>query len=109
MSNVGCRYRAHRPPAPTCRMGRLVVRVGVVSHTYIEGENRKKLHALARAGHDVTVFVPARWTEGMLGKSWITTPERAAGIRICPVSVKRLRRSPATESSPFLVKTLHGS
>ena len=76
-------------------MGRLVMRVGVVSHTYVEGENRKKLHALARAGHDVTVFVPTRWTEGVLGKSWITTPERAGGIRICPVSVKRLRRSPA--------------
>ena len=72
------------------------MRVGVVSHTYVERENRKKLHALARAGHDVTVFVPAKWTEGALGKSWITAPERADGIRICPVSVRRFRRSPAT-------------
>ena len=71
------------------------MRVGVVSHTYVEGENRKKLHALARAGHEVTVFVPAEWTEDALGKSWVTAPERAAGIRVCPVPVTRLRRSPA--------------
>ena len=72
------------------------MRVGIVSHTYVEAENRKKLYALARAGHDITVFVPARWAEGVLGKSWITTSDRAAGIRICPVSVTRLGRSPAS-------------
>ena len=41
----------------------------MVSHTYVEPENRGKLRALA-AGGPVTAVIPDRWSQSSLGRSW---------------------------------------
>lgn len=71
------------------------MRVLVVSHTYVEPENRKKLHALAAEGLEVRVAVPARWHERALDRTWITAPTVEHGVRVVPVDVYRPLGSPA--------------
>ncbi len=50
----------------------------VVSHTYVEPENRGKLRALAAYG-PVTAVVPRRWRESALGQSWTLDRETRDG------------------------------
>lgn len=71
------------------------MRVAVLSHTYVEPENRKKLTALVRHGVDVTLFAPAVWADGTLTRRWVVRRETQHGVRIVPVPVTRLRPSPA--------------
>ncbi len=71
------------------------MRVAVLSHTYVEPENRKKLTALVRHGVDVTLFAPAEWADGTLTRRWVVRRETQHGVRIVPVPVTRLRASPA--------------
>jgi glycosyltransferase involved in cell wall biosynthesis len=57
----------------------------VVSHTYVEPENRGKLRALAAYG-PVTAVVPRRWRESALGRSWTLEPEtREGSLRVVAV------------------------
>jgi hypothetical protein len=57
----------------------------VVSHTYVEPENRGKLHALA-AGGPVTAVIPARWRQTSLGSDWrLDAPALDAGVQLLPV------------------------
>ncbi len=37
------------------------MRAAIVSHTYVEDQNRGKLQALARKGVHVAAFVPSVW------------------------------------------------
>lgn len=72
------------------------MRVGVLSHTYVEPENRKKLEALAARGLEVTLYVPNRWSEGALGKTW--DPDESSTqsrVRLVALPVRRLAESPA--------------
>jgi hypothetical protein len=50
----------------------------VVSHTYVERENRGKLRALAADGPVITV-VPDHWAEGALQRAWRLPPESRDG------------------------------
>ncbi len=75
--------------------GHELMRVAVLSHTYVEPENRKKLHALARHGADITLFAPASWSDGTLTRRWTLRDESEQGVKLVPVRVKRLRASPA--------------
>jgi len=57
----------------------------VVSHTYVEPENRGKLRALAAVG-PVTAVIPARWRQTSLGRQWrLDAPATEAGVRLVPV------------------------
>jgi glycosyltransferase involved in cell wall biosynthesis len=60
-------------------------RVLVISHTYIAPANRGKLRALAARGVDVTIGVPQRWREVVLGRTVEVTWERHNGVEVCPV------------------------
>jgi glycosyltransferase involved in cell wall biosynthesis len=51
----------------------------VVSHTYVEPENRRKLRALAEDG-PVTVVVPRRWREGALRREWRLAGDTQDGL-----------------------------
>ncbi len=50
----------------------------VVSHTYVEGENRGKLRALAADG-PVAVVVPDHWEESALQRAWRPPPDSREG------------------------------
>lgn len=71
------------------------MKVAVLSHTYVEPENRKKLAALVGEGVAVSAFVPATWREGALRRAWRTGPDTERGVRIVPLDVLRLARTPA--------------
>jgi hypothetical protein len=59
--------------------------VVVVSHTYVEPENRGKLRALA-AGGRVTAVIPTRWRQTSLGSEWrLDAPVIDAGVQLLPV------------------------
>ncbi len=71
------------------------MRVAVISHTSVEPTNRGKLEALAARGVHVTAFVPRRWQEGALGRTWDVEPESSPNLDVVPVDVRRIIRSPA--------------
>ncbi|HVH68129.1 MAG TPA: glycosyltransferase family 4 protein [Gemmatimonadales bacterium] len=70
-------------------------RVLIISHTYITPANRGKLRALAARGLDVTVGVPQRWRETVLGRTVEATWERQNGVEVFPIPVRR-HGDPAT-------------
>lgn len=56
----------------------------VVSHTYVEPENRGKLRELAR-GRSVAAVVPERWREGAFHKEWRLDRETMdGGVQMVP-------------------------
>jgi glycosyltransferase involved in cell wall biosynthesis len=63
-------------------------RILIVSHTYVAPETRGKLRALAARDLDVTVGVPQRWKEPVLGRLVETTWERQGGVEIFPIPVR---------------------
>src|SRR5690349_2731529 len=60
-------------------------RVLLVSHRYVAADNRGKARALAARGLEVTVAVPQRWREPVLGRLVETSWERQAGVEVFPV------------------------
>ncbi|HYK09928.1 MAG TPA: glycosyltransferase [Gemmatimonadales bacterium] len=60
-------------------------RVLLVSHRYVASDNRGKARALAARGLEVTVAVPQRWREPVLGRMVETSWERQAGVEVFPV------------------------
>jgi glycosyltransferase involved in cell wall biosynthesis len=70
-------------------------RVLFLSHVYIDPANRGKLRALAARGLEVTVAVPQRWPEHVLGRTIETGWERQGGVEVFPVPVGG-SRDPAT-------------
>src|ERR1041385_7645994 len=54
-------------------------RILIISHVYISPSNRGKLRALAARGLDVTVGVPQRWRETVLGRTIEVAWERQNG------------------------------
>ncbi len=71
------------------------MRAAIVSHTYVEDQNRGKLEALARKGVHLAAFVPSVWQEGALGKRWTVTHESIGNLEIVPVPVRRTLETPA--------------
>lgn len=71
------------------------MRVAVLSHSYVERENRKKLYATAEQSVEVTLYAPARWREGQLGREWRVSAETDRGVRVVPLAVRRPLASPA--------------
>lgn len=71
------------------------MRAAIVSHTYVEDQNRGKLEALARKGVHLAAFVPSVWQEGALGKRWTVTYESIGNLEIVPVPVRRTLGTPA--------------
>src|SRR5437660_5539337 len=63
----------------------LMRRVLILSHTYVEPATRGKLEALAARDLDVTVGVPQRWREPVLGRQVETTWERQSGLEVFPI------------------------
>jgi glycosyltransferase involved in cell wall biosynthesis len=63
-------------------------RILIVAHTYVAPETRGKLRALAARDLDVTVGVPQRWKEPVLGRLVETTWERQGGLEIFPIPVR---------------------
>jgi glycosyltransferase involved in cell wall biosynthesis len=63
-------------------------RVVVISHTYITPANRGKLRALAARDLEVTVGVPQRWRETVLGRTLEVSWERQSGVEVFPISVR---------------------
>lgn len=60
-------------------------RVLLVSHRYVAADNRGKARALAARGLEVTVAVPQRWREPVLGRIVETSWERQVGVEVFPV------------------------
>ena len=71
------------------------MRAAIVSHTYVEDQNRGKLEALARKGVHLAAFVPSVWQEGALGRRWTVTHESIGNLEIVPVPVRRTLETPA--------------
>src|SRR5712692_3965523 len=63
-------------------------RVLVISHTYLPPTNRGKLHALAARGLDVSVGVPERWRDRVLGSTTEVSWERQNGVEVCPLPIR---------------------
>jgi glycosyltransferase involved in cell wall biosynthesis len=79
-------------------------RVLIVSHTYVAPANRGKLRALAARGLDVTVGVPQRWRETVLGRTVEASWERQNGVEVFPLPARR-HGDPATLK--FGARALH--
>ena len=63
-------------------------RILLVSTAYIDPANRGKPRALAARGLEVTVAVPQKWREPLLGR-WIETSwERTQGVEVFPIPVR---------------------
>ncbi|HTY05171.1 MAG TPA: glycosyltransferase [Gemmatimonadales bacterium] len=60
-------------------------RVLLISHRYVAKDSRGKARALAARGLEVTVAVPQRWRERILGRVVETSWERQGGVEIFPV------------------------
>src|SRR5216117_3960466 len=60
-------------------------RVLIISHTYIPPSNRGKLRALAARGLEVTVGVPQRWRNAVLGRTLEVGWERQNGVEVFPL------------------------
>ena len=107
------------PPVPRSafRVPRFSVvrRVLIISHAYLSPANRGKLRALASHGVDVTVGVPQRWRDPVLGATleiawWragigkTSTPFwRSHAISIVPPSTGSRQRcgTPTVTSTPW--------
>src|SRR5258707_1927107 len=63
-------------------------RVLIISHTYIPPSNRGKLRALAARGLEVTVGVPQRWRDPILGSTREVAGERPNGDEVCPLPAR---------------------
>src|SRR5947199_119480 len=63
-------------------------RVLIFSHTYIPPSNRGKLRALAARGLDVTVGVPQRWRDPVLGRTLEIAWERQNGVEVFPLPAR---------------------
>src|SRR2546426_241187 len=63
-------------------------RVLIISHTYIPPSNRGKLRALAARGLDVTVGVPQRWRDPVLGSTRELAWERQNGVEVFPLPAR---------------------
>ncbi len=63
-------------------------RVLVASHVYVEPTTRGKLRALAARGLDLTVAVPQRWRDPLLGRVRECTWERREGLELFPIPVR---------------------
>src|SRR2546428_9002643 len=63
-------------------------RVLVISHTYIPPSNRGKLRALAARGLEVTVGVPQRWRDPVLGSTREVAWERQNGVEVFPLPAR---------------------
>lgn len=63
-------------------------RVLIISHTYSPPANRGKLRALAARGLEVTVGVPQRWRETVLGSTLEATWERQNGVEVFPIPAR---------------------
>ena len=63
-------------------------RVLIISHTYIPPSNRGKLRALAARGLDVTVGVPQRWRDTVLGRTLEVAWERQNGVEVFPLPAR---------------------
>src|SRR5437879_10176045 len=70
-------------------------RILIISHVYIPPANRGKLRALAARGLDVTVGVPHRWRETVLGRTTEAAWERTNGVEVFPIPARR-HGDPAT-------------
>jgi len=57
----------------------------IISHTYLSPANRGKLRALAARGLDVTVGVPQRWRDTVLGRTVEASWERQNGVEVFPI------------------------
>jgi len=63
-------------------------RVLIISHTYLPPANRGKLRALAARGLEVTVGVPQRWRNAVLGRTLEVGWERQNGVEVFPIPVR---------------------
>ena len=64
-------------------------RVLIISHAYLSAANRGKLRALASRGVDVTVGVPQRWRDPVLGATTEIAWERQNGVEVFPIPARR--------------------
>src|SRR5256886_14905273 len=64
-------------------------RVLIISHAYLSPANRGKLRALASRGVDVTVGVPQRWRDPVLGGTIEIAWERQNGVEVFPIPARR--------------------
>src|SRR5438874_10418872 len=63
-------------------------RVLIISHTYLPPSNRGKLRALAARGLEVTVGVPQRWRDAVLGRTLEVAWERQNGVEVFPLPAR---------------------
>src|SRR5213594_3297089 len=66
----------------------LMHRVLIISHTYLPPSNRGKLRALAARGLEVTVGVPQRWRDAVLGRTLEVAWERQNGVEVFPLPAR---------------------
>src|SRR5256885_3344210 len=64
-------------------------RVLIISHAYLSASNRGKLRALASRGVEVTVGVPQRWRDPVLGTTIEIAWERQNGVEVFPIPARR--------------------
>src|SRR5437667_427884 len=79
-------------------------RVLIISHTYIPPSNRGKLRALAARGLEVTVGVPQRWRDHVLGRTLEIAWERQNGVEVFPLPA---RHSGDAATLKFRGRALH--
>ena len=63
----------------------ILLRVLVLSHTYLQPAHRGKLRALAARGLEVTVAIPQRWREPWFGRPIDVAWERQGGLEVFPL------------------------
>jgi glycosyltransferase involved in cell wall biosynthesis len=66
----------------------VIHRVLVASHVYVEPTTRGKLRAMAARGLELTVAVPQRWRDPVLGRVRECTWERREGLEMFPIPVR---------------------
>jgi len=66
----------------------VIHRVLIASLAYVEPTTRGKLRALAARGLDLTVAVPQRWRDPVLGRVRECTWERREGLEMFPIPVR---------------------
>src|SRR3989441_121074 len=79
-------------------------RVLIISHTYIPPSNRGKLRALAARGLEVTVGVPQRWRDLVLGRTLDIVGDRQNGVELFPLPA---RHSGDAATLTFRGRALH--
>src|SRR2546422_6363755 len=78
-------------------------RVLIISHTYIPPSNRGKLRALAARGLEVTVGVPQRWRDLVLGRTLEIAWERQNGVEVFPLPARSEEHTSELQSRLHLV------